>query len=118
MVLRESHAARRLARLFKIERDGGFDRWPIATAQRLIERRGALMKELLIMDGMRRSLVAPRSAELDRALAELAGVVNRALSLARTRVDQIEKDLCVRRGESLPTGIRDSGGNGHLLGKT
>jgi hypothetical protein len=116
VILREGRVARRLGRLFKIEGAGGFERRPVATVQRLIERRDALVKELQLLDGVRRSLAAPRSAELDQALGELAREVYRSLHLAETRLERLGRDLRIRRGEGLPTGIRGSA-IGHLLGR-
>jgi hypothetical protein len=116
MEVRESRAARRLGRLFKIERTGGFDRRPVATVRRLIERRGALVKELLLLDGMRRSDASPRSAELERVLRELAREVTQSLCHSQVRLDRLGTDLRLRRCEGVSTGVRD-GANGRLLGR-
>jgi hypothetical protein len=116
MIVRESRAARRLGRLFKIERAGGFDRRPVATVRRLIERRGTLVSELLVIDGMRRALNPPHSAELEQALAELAREVNGSLHHSQTQVERLHTDLRLRRGEGMPTGVRD-GASGLLLGR-
>ncbi len=116
LMLGESRAARRLGRLFRIEYNGGFVLWPDAVIRKLIERRGALVEELLLLDRKRRSIAAPASAELDRALAELAGEVAHAQNHAQRRLEQIGKDLRVSRGEGLPTGIHNRT-NGKDLGK-
>jgi hypothetical protein len=108
--------ARRLGRLFKIERAGGFDRRLGATVRRLIERRGTLVSELLLIDGTRRALNPPRSAELEQALAELAREVNGLLHHSQTQVERLHTDLRLRRGEGMPTGVRDGAG-GLLLGR-
>ena len=113
----ESRAARRLRRLFRIEHTGGFERRPFGIRRQLIERRAALVEELVALDSMRRSHSEPRSAELDQALAELTGEVSGVLDLARTRVERITADLRIRHGEGLSTGIRDTG-VGQLLGKS
>jgi hypothetical protein len=113
---RESRAARRLGRLFRIERAGGFDRRSVATVRRLIERRGMLVSELLLIDGLRRTLNPPRSAELEQALAELAREVNRSLHHSQNQVARLHTDLRLRRGEGMPTGVRD-GASGLLLGR-
>jgi len=115
-LLQESRAARRLGRLFRIERVGGFDRRPAATVRRLIERRGALLEELMQFENRRRSLAVPRNAELDRAVAELASELSQALNFAQSRVDRIGLDLRIRQGEGLGTGIRNNA-NGRMLGK-
>src|SRR5713101_415810 len=116
MTIRESRAARRLGRLFKIERAGGFDRRPVATVRRLIERRGALVTELLLLDGIRRSHASPRSAELEQVLGELAREVNLSLHHSETRVERLGTDLRLRRSEGVSTGVRGSA-SGRLLGR-
>jgi hypothetical protein len=116
-IVRVSRAARRLGRLFKIERAGGFDRRPLATVRRLIERRGTLVEELLLLGGMRSRLAAPRSAELEQALGELAREVNQSLHPAERKVDHLGGDLRLRSREGLPTGIRN-GASGRLLGES
>jgi hypothetical protein len=114
--LRESRTARRLGRLFKIECAGGFDRWPLATIWRLVERRGAVIRELFKLDELRRSLASSGSSELDQALRELARDVSRGSDCARFRAEKIDGDLRARRGDGVATGIR-SGPDGQLLGK-
>ena len=114
--LRESRTARRLGRLFKIECAGGFDRLPLVTIWRIIERRGALIRELLKLDDLRRSPVSSRSAELDQAIRELARDVKLASRCARNRAEKIDGDLRARRGAGVTTGIR-SGPDGRLLGR-
>lgn len=116
-MLRQSRAAWRLIRLFKIERDGGFARRPPSTVRRLVERRGGLVEELLRLDAVRRALACPRSAELDQALGELGREVDRAMNVAREMVEQLGGDLRMRQGGGAATGIRD-GAKGRLLGKT
>ena len=114
--LRESRTARRLGRLFKIECAGGFDRRPLVTVWQIIERCGALVRELLKLDDLRRSLALSRSAELDQALRDLVRNVKLALNCARNRAEKIDGDLRARRGEGITTGIR-SGRDGQLLGR-
>jgi len=116
MIAREARAARRLGRLFKIERAGGFDRRPTATVCHLLERRGALVAELLLLDGMRRSLPSPHSTELEQALLELESEVRQSLHHSQSRMERLWTDLRLRRGAGPPTGIRDSAA-GRLLGR-
>jgi hypothetical protein len=111
---RQSRAARRLARLFRIERNGGFERWPAGINRQVIERRGQLVDALLT--DLQAMPVRP-PPPLDRALAELSQEVRWALDPVRMRLQQIGKDLRLSRGEGLPTGIRNSP-SGHSLGKT
>ena len=114
--LRESRTARRLGRLFKIECGGGFDRLPLVTIWRIIERRDAVIRELLKLDDLRRSPASSRSAELDQALHELARDVILASNWARSRAEKIDGDLRARRGEGVMTGIRGRP-EGQLLGR-
>ncbi|MGA8756411.1 MAG: hypothetical protein WB611_08765 [Stellaceae bacterium] len=111
----ESSTARRLTRLFRIERRGGFDRRPVAIVRQLIARRGALVEALLMLDLQRRMSATRSSAELDWALAGLSREVDRARDRAAKRLEQIVKDLRLSRGEGLATGIRTSTA-GHTLG--
>jgi uncharacterized protein YhdP len=75
-----------------------------------------LVSELLLIDGLRRTLNPPRSAELEQALAELAREVNRSLHHSQNQVARLHTDLRLRRGEGMPTGVRDGVG-GLLLGR-
>jgi hypothetical protein len=113
----EIRAARRLARLFRIECRGGFERRPVTIVTRLIERRGAVVAALLAVDLERRALAVRPPAELAVALRELAREIDLALPYARARLEQIGKDLRLSRGEGWVTGIRDTD-NGHPLGTT
>jgi hypothetical protein len=115
--LRVSRAARRLGRLFKIECGGGFDRRPVATIWRIIERRSALIEELQQLDNLHRSLSPLHSPELEQALRELIRDVNQAAKRAHGRVEQIGEDLRGRRCEGLSTGIR-GGADCRLLGRS
>jgi hypothetical protein len=114
----EIRTARRLARLFRIERRGGFDRRPAAIIGRLIERRGALVAALVATDLRRRAVAVRPTAGLDQAIAALSGEVRRALPCAQRRLEQIGKDLRLSRGEGWSTGILDSGGTGQPLGRS
>ena len=74
---REGRAARRLARLFRIERHGGLARWPPETARRLIARRGLLVDELIALEVRRRSFAPWVPTELELAIEILAREVAR-----------------------------------------
>ena len=115
-IIRETRAARRLGRLFKFERGGAFDRRPAATVRRLLERRAAIVTELLFLDRMRRSLPAPNSAALEEALRELASEVQRSRQHFEIRIGRLDADLRLFGGGGSPTGIRDSAA-GCLLGQ-
>ena len=116
IIFRESRAARRLGRLFRVEAAGGFRRRPTHIVRRLIERRDMLIEQLLQLDVMRRSLGSPRTAALEEALEELASNVSTGLQFAHARVEQISGDLRMRHGEGLRTGIRNAA-VGQLLGR-
>jgi hypothetical protein len=116
-IVRKKRIAHRLRRLFKIERVGGFNRLPVATVHRLIARRSALVEELILFDDGRRSAASSHSAEFEGAIVDLAREVELSLTLAQMRVERLGRDLRLRRGETLLTGIRD-GAYGRLLGKS
>ena len=116
VIARQNRAVRRLRRLFKIERAGGFDRRPPATVRRLVERRAVLIDDLLNLDRMRRSVVSRDSEELEQAIAELGREVRQSLHTARIRLGRLSGDLRMRCGPGLTTGIRDRP-NGRLLGE-
>jgi hypothetical protein len=112
----EGRIARRLARLFRIERLGGFERRSPATASRLVERRGALIAQLIALDDRRGSVFAPRTGALDEALRALAREVERGRDSAVARADRAMAELQLRRGGWLQRGIR-GGARGRLLGR-
>lgn len=112
---REARTARRLGRLFRIERAGGFVRRTAETVWRLIERRGALAAELGCIERARRAAAAPSSPELDGALRELAAEICRSRDDAEARVAVLRAELDQRRGRGAATGLR-SPGAGRLLG--
>jgi len=113
---RESRVARRLYRLFRIERAGGFERRPIEIARRLIDRRGRLINELIQLDAERRSLVGPDTLELDASLGSLAREVYEAQARCTARIEAIGDELVRRRSAGGVTGLRGSAG-GQLLGQ-
>jgi hypothetical protein len=116
LATRESRAARRLGRLLRIERAGRFERQPVETSWRLIGRRARLIDELMRLDAARRSLAAPASPELDAAIRELAGEVDRLHVRCVLRLDALGDEIRGRRGEGMATGLRD-GVDGRLLGR-
>ena len=113
---RESRVARRLYRLFRIERAGGFERRPIEIARQLIDRRGRLIDELIRLDAERRSLVGPDTVALDAALGKLAREVYEAQARCTTRIEAIGDELARRRSAGGVTGLR-GGTAGRLLGQ-
>jgi hypothetical protein len=112
----EVRAARRLARLFRIERSGRLNRHPREAVRRLAERRGLLIDELARLDQRRRSL-APRSLmELDLAMGELTREVGHAEQVCLALLAGLRDELDRLRGEGNPSGLRD-GAAGKLLGR-
>jgi len=112
----EYRLARRLARLFRIERRGRFDRRPGDVAVRLVARRGALIDELMRLERRRRSLTPWNLPELDIALAGLAREVGSGEQWCRERLAELGAELDRRRGIGTATGLR-AGGAGRLLGR-
>jgi len=114
LAAQESRLVRRLSRLFRIERLGGFERHSIETVRRLIARRAILVDELAQLEAKRRLSDAPVPAELGSALGELAREVEVARRSSLVRAEQLAAELRQRRGEGQATGLR--GGAGQLLG--
>jgi hypothetical protein len=112
----ERRLARRLSRLFRIERAGGFDRRPAATVRRLIERRGALIDELIAVERRRRSGNAAGSAALHQSMAQLADEARRSRDCAEAHSARLRAELELRRGRGPATGLR-GGAGGTLIGR-
>ncbi len=107
--------ARRLVRLFRIERGGRLDRRPVATARHLIARRGALIAALVAGDEPGRSGGTRGLPALDDALRELAFEIGRCRPPAEQRFQELAAELRLRHGETTASGLRRDGG-GRLLG--
>lgn len=116
LMTREYRAARRLARLFRIERSGRLSRCPPETVRRLIARRGQLVDELARLEARRRSLAPRTIVELDLAMGGLAKEVNEAERWCLNRLAELGSALAKLRGTGTPTGLRD-GAHGRLLGQ-
>jgi hypothetical protein len=115
-IARQSRIARRLGRLFRLERAGAFSRRSAETAWRLIARRGELMAELIRIERRRHEARAPASADFGTAVNELAAEVALSRTYGETLVAGLGAELRARRGETAPSGLRHSGG-GRLLGR-
>jgi hypothetical protein len=116
LMRREIQLARRLARLFRIERSGHLMRRPVDTARRLIDRRELLIAELTQLEERRR-LLAPRvSSELDPAMAALAQETERCEQHCLEVLAEIGAKVSRLRGAGTATGLRDSA-DGRLLGR-
>ena len=116
LLAQEQRAARRLARLFRIERAGRFSGRPAETVRRLIERRGRLADELAALDARRQSLARRTTVELDLAIGALAQEVDCTEQWCVERLGEIRAELARRRGVGTATGLRDRV-DGQLLGR-
>jgi hypothetical protein len=112
----ESRAARRLGRLFRMERAGCFERRPVETVWRLIRRRAQVVDELIQLDAARRSQVQPSSAELDVAIEELVREVDRSQSRCVDRITALTGEFGRQQSGGIATGLR-GGADGRLLGR-
>ena len=115
LIRQEYRTARRLARLFRIERSGGFARRPAELMRRWAERRGAVIDELMRLDAKRLSLAPWTTADLDIAMGALAREIDRAEQRCRELLAELGAELERRRGLGTATGLRD-GADGRLLG--
>ena len=116
LMRQEIRTARRLARLFRAERTGRLGRRPSETARRFVERRGALIDELVRLEAQRRSLAPWTPTELDLAIGALRLEVDRAEQFCLALLAQLGAELGQRRGEGRATGLR-AGTGGQLLGR-
>lgn len=115
LIRRECRTARRLARLFRIERSGGFPRRPAELVRRLAERREAVIDELVRLDAKRLSFAPWATADLDIAMGVLAKEVDRTEQYCRELLAELGAELERRRGLGTATGLRD-GVDGRLIG--
>jgi hypothetical protein len=116
LMRRELGAARRLARLFCVERSGRLWRLRAEIWQRLAERRAAVLDEIIQLENRRRGLVPEIPEELDRTMCALAIEVRRSEQRCRERLAELGAALRQLNGAGGATGLRDSGG-GRLLGR-
>src|SRR5258708_5058035 len=114
---REILLARRLVRLFRIERSGHLRRRPAETAHRLIDRRGRLIEELAQLEERRRSLAPWVPGELGLTMGALAQEVERGEQRCLEFLAEIGARLSRLRGGGTATGLRD-GSDGRLLGRS
>ncbi|MGH7072892.1 MAG: hypothetical protein ACREFD_01645 [Stellaceae bacterium] len=112
----ERRLARRIERLFRLERHGAWARRSREVAARLTTRRGDLIAALVRADAMRRTLTLPPSDEMQTAMAALWDEVARARGSADARLRQLESELRIASGEGIASGARGSSA-GRLLGK-
>src|ERR1700676_975108 len=107
LMRQEMRTARRLARLFRIERSGRLERWPRETTCRLAERRGRLIDELVRLEARRRSIAPWTPPELDLAMGALRLEVDRAEQSCMTLLARLDAELGRLRGEGRAAGLRE-----------
>lgn len=117
LLRQEYRTARRLARLFRIERAGGFARRPPEMVRRLIERRADVIGELARLDAKRLSFAPWATADLDVAMGALGREIERSQQRCRELLAELGAELERRRGLGTATGLRDGTG-GRLLGSS
>ncbi|HWB51612.1 MAG TPA: hypothetical protein VG651_21060 [Stellaceae bacterium] len=108
---REYRIARRLTRLFRVERNGRAEHWG-EVASRMRERRARLIDEMLRLEERRRAMEPLVPAELAHAMTALAEEVGCSEQRCLERLAEFDRELRGRRG--VPSGLRDGGGR--LLG--
>jgi hypothetical protein len=112
----ETRTVRRLTRLFRAERRGGFERRSPRAVQQLIERRGAMIDALIEAETRRRRSATEPSPPFAAALTGLVIEVRRCREPIATRLGWIEAELRLRSGDAPGSGVR-GGGGGQLLGR-
>ncbi|HVC53105.1 MAG TPA: hypothetical protein VND87_13880 [Stellaceae bacterium] len=117
LMIREARAARRLGRLFRAERAGGYDRRPAETVWRLVARRGDLLAELAQLERRRRALGLQPSPELAAALRDLAHETAWSRGRAEALAAALADEIAARRHLGEASGLRGVGGAGRLLGQ-
>jgi hypothetical protein len=111
---RECRAVRRLARLFRIERAGRFERLASDVARRLRARRGELIEEVQRLEAKRRSFEPWTLPQIDVAMGTLAREVDDAERYCLERLAVLGAELEQRRSHG--TGLRN-GTDGRILGR-
>jgi len=116
LMRRELLVARRLARLFRLERSGRMRRWPADTVRQLIDRRAGLIDELARLEQRRRSLNPWTLDELDLMMGALAREVEQGEQRCLEFLAELGARLSGLRGQGTATGLRHGAG-GRLLGR-
>lgn len=116
IVAHESLLARRVGRLFRVERAGRLAERAPDLAQRLLDRRHELIDALIRTDTARRNLKIPISPELQHAAEGLWREAGEMRRVADMRLDRLRADLLLARGDGIPTGIRGLS-NSRVIGR-
>lgn len=115
-IVAEYRLARRLSRLFRVERAGRFERHAAVAARRLIERRGRLIEALIATEQRRREAALPPPRALHEALLALADEARRSGAAAADRLTRVQRELRLRRAGAPGSGMRGAPA-GRLLGR-
>ena len=116
MVEQEWRTMHRLLRLFRLERNGRLQHWPIGFVFALIARRRQYIDELMSLDAERRRRGAAADRGLDEAARALAREIGDALPPAEARADQLRSDVKALRGEGTNSGMKGFS-SGRVLGR-
>jgi len=106
----------RLLRLFRLERDGRLERWPIGFVFALIARRREYIDELMSLDAERRRRGVAADGSLDDAARALAREIGDAQQPVEARADRLQSDVKVLRGEGTNSGVKGFS-SGRVLGR-
>lgn len=117
MVEQERRMMQRLIRLFRLERDGRTERWPIGFVFALIARRRHYIEELMSLDAERRRRGAAADGGLDNAAKALAREIGDALQPAEVRTERLRSDVKALRGEGTNSGVKGFS-SGRVLGRS
>lgn len=116
IALRESRLARRLGRLFRVERGGGFARHSPRLTDEVLRRRGVLIDELVATETDRRAQGLPSSPELRAAVEDLSRELVLSRRCVDARVEELTAELRAARGEGGLSGIRN-GPHSRVIGR-
>lgn len=116
MIEDERRLMHRLLCLFRLERDGRTERWPIGFVFALIARRRRYIDELVSLDAERRRRGAAPNVALNATARALAREIDAALQPAESRADRLRADVKVLRGEGTNSGMKGFS-TGRILGR-
>lgn len=113
----QTRVARRLCRLFRIERAGRFETRPAAVVQRLIARRDTVIDALLAAETQRRRDGRPSSAATTAAFEELRLEVDQGQVPAAAKSRALQAELRKRNAGPAGSGLRNKA-RGRFLGSS
>ncbi|HVA35104.1 MAG TPA: hypothetical protein VNG52_02630 [Stellaceae bacterium] len=112
----ERRIMHRLVRLFRLERNGRLERWPIGFVFALIARRGRCIDDMMALDAERRRSGATADGTLHDAARALGREIGDALQPAENRADRLRSDVKALRGEGSNSGMKGFS-TGKILGR-